>query len=173
MQLQLKQALLRRWRSDDVPALVEAANNRNVSLTLRDGFPFPYTSAAAEAYIARVSDYDVPFCIEVEGRAAGGIGLHRATDVHRITAELGYWLAEPLWGRGIMTEAVRAVVRHGFTAFPLERIEAYAFSNNPASVRVLEKAGFTREGLLRRNVIKHGQVLDSLVFSILREEAGA
>ncbi len=78
------------------------------------------------------------FCIEVEGRAAGGIGLHPGHDVNRLTAELGYWLAEPFWGRGIATAAVRAIVPHGFASLPLNRIEAYVYANNPASARVLE-----------------------------------
>jgi ribosomal-protein-alanine N-acetyltransferase len=164
--------LLRPWRIDDAAALVAHGNNRNVSRNLRDRFPFPYTAADAEAYLAHATQtpHELVFCIEVEGSAGGGIGLHPGDDVYRLSAELGYWLAEPFWGRGIVTEAVQAVVRHGFNLLPLVRIEAGAFSSNPASARVLEKCGFTFEGVRRHNVIKDGQILDLLGYSILREE---
>ncbi len=165
-------ASLRPWRTEDAPALAQAANNRNVWISLRDRMPHPYTLADAEDYIRQRFDADseLIFCIEADGSAVGGIGLHPQEDVCRITAELGYWLAEAYWGRGITTEAVRAIVRHGFNTRPLERIEAFVYANNPASARVLEKAGFTFEGCLRRNVIKDGQVLDSLVYARLRGE---
>ncbi len=173
MQLPLPLGALRPWRMDDAADLIAAANNRNVSVMLRDWFPYPYTPADADAYLARAigdEEASVRFCIEVDGRAVGGIGLHPQKDVNRLTAELGYWLAERFWGRGIMSAAVRAIVAHGFATLPLERIEAYVFANNPASARVLEKCGFTFEGRLRRNVIKDGELLDSLVYSILRGE---
>ncbi|MDQ6861661.1 MAG: GNAT family N-acetyltransferase [Verrucomicrobiota bacterium] len=172
MQIALPQGSLRSWRIEDAPALVEGANNRNVWLRLRDIFPHPYTLANAEAYLGRVVRVKpaFSFCIELDGRAAGGIGLDAQDDVHHRTAEIGYWLAEPFWGRGVMTHVVRAIIGYGFTALPLDRIEAYVFSNNPTSARVLEKTGFTCEGRLRQNVVKDGQLLDSLVYSILRDE---
>ena len=108
-------------------------------------------------------------CIEIDGKAVGAIGLHPGQDVHRRTAELGYWLAEPYWGHGIATAAVRAFVAYGFETFPLDRIYASAYANNPASVRVLEKAGFQFEGRMRKNVIKDGVVLDSLLYAIVRD----
>jgi len=133
--------------------------------------PHPYTLADAEIYVReRVENPEkLMFCIEVEGEAVGGIGLHPGQDVNRLTAELGYWLGEAYWGRGIATAAVRAVVRHGFDTLPLNRIEAYVYANNPASARELEKAGFEYEGRLRRSVIKDGQVLDSLLYARLHE----
>ncbi|HEV3410634.1 MAG TPA: GNAT family protein [Chthoniobacterales bacterium] len=171
MRLELTRCVLRAWRADDAPALAEALNNRNVWLKVRDHIPHPYTVADAETYLQRQADNEPAqtLCIEVNGNVAGGIGLHPGKDVNRLTAELGYWLAEPLWGRGIITEAVQAMVTHGFATLPLERIEAYVFANNPASVRVLEKAGFEFEGRLRRSVIKDGQILDSLLYAKLRE----
>ena len=157
---------------DDASALVQAANNRNVSVMLRDMFPHPYTRDDAEGYLAAAISGEseaIRFCIEVDCSAAGGIGLHPQSDINRLTFELGYWLAEPYWGRGIMSAAVRATVAHGFETLPLERIEAYVFANNPASARVLEKCGFSFEGRLRRNVIKNGEVLDSLMFAKLSD----
>ena len=134
--------------------------------------PHPYTLADAEAYLQNrvVETREHVLCIEVDGRVGGGIGLHLGEDVNRLTAELGYWLAEPFWGRGIMSEAVPAMVAHGFATLPLQRIEAFVYANNPASARVLEKAGFEFEGRLRRSVIKDGQLLDSLLYAKLREE---
>jgi RimJ/RimL family protein N-acetyltransferase len=173
MEFPLPQGSLRSWRLEDAAGLAEVANNRNVWLTLRDIFPHPYHLADAETYLGRTvgSEPELSFCLELDGRPAGGIGFHFAGDVHHLTVELGYWLAEPFWGRGIMSHAVRAMVGYGFDALPIERIEAYVFANNPASARVLEKCGFSFEGRLRRNVIKDGQVLDSLVYSILRDDA--
>ncbi len=171
MRIELPECTIRAWRLEDVPSLVAHANNRNVWLKLRDRMAHPYTLADAEVYVReRVESPDkLMFCIEVDGQAVGGIGLHPGQDVNRLTAELGYWLGEAYWGRGIATAAVRAVVQHGFDALPLNRIEAYVYANNPASVRVLEKAGFEFEGRLRRSVIKDGQVLDSLLYARLRD----
>jgi RimJ/RimL family protein N-acetyltransferase len=173
MEFPLSHGRLRSWRIDDAADLATAANHRNVWLTLRDIFPHPYTVEHAEAYLRRTvgAEPELSFCIELDGQAAGGIGLDYATDVHRHTVELGYWIAPPFWGRGVMSEAVRAIVAYGFASQPIERVEAYVFANNPASGRVLEKGGFGFEGRLRRNVFKDGEFLDSLVYSILREEA--
>ncbi len=109
-------------------------------------------------------------CIEIEGQAAGGIGLHPGEDVHRRTAELGYWLAEPYWGHGIRPKRCARSLLTGFETLPLDRIYASAYANNPASVRVLEKAGFQFEGRMRRNVIKDGVVLDSLLYARVCED---
>lgn len=172
MRIALARCVVRSWRFEDASALAEAANNRNVWLTLRDIMPHPYTRADAESYLKSAvgREPELSFCIEVEEQLAGGIGLHEGSDVNRCTAELGYWIAEPFWGRGIMTAAVETVVRHSFECLPLHRIEAYVFANNPASARVLEKAGFEFEGRMRKNVIKDGQVLDSLVYARLRDD---
>jgi RimJ/RimL family protein N-acetyltransferase len=105
------------------------------------------------------------FCIEIDGAAVGGIGVHPGEDVHRHTATAGYWLGEEFWGRGIMTEVVTAVTDFCFENFPLRRISAEVFANNPASARVLEKAGFSFEGRLRNHVLKDGELLDSLLYA--------
>ena len=172
MRIELPECILREWQVNDAPSLAANANNRNVWLTLRDRMPHPYSPSDAENYIRdRMADAaGAVFCIEVAGEAVGGIGLHPGTDVSRLSAELGYWLAEPLWGRGIITAAVNAIVRHGFSTMPLERIEAYVFASNPASARVLEKTGFAFEGRLRNSVIKDGTLMDSLLYAKLRHE---
>ena len=172
MRIELGHCALRSWQADDARDLVAGANNRNIWLTLRDLMPQPYSLADAEAYLLSVAQSGPKhsLCIEVEGQAAGAISLRFEIDVHRLTAEIGYWLAEPFWGRGVMTEAVSGLVDHAFRTFALRRIFASVYANNPASARVLEKAGFVFEGRMRQNVIKDGQVLHSLLYARLREE---
>ena len=170
MQLTLKQGTIRPWRLDDADSLARHANNRKVWLSLRDKFPHPYTSEDARKFLEATvkSEPITDFCIEVDGAAVGGIGIHLGIDVHRHTAELGYWLGEEFWGRGIMTEAVGAFSDFCFDTFSLRRIYAEPFANNPASARVLEKAGFAFEGRLKNNVFKDGKLLDSLLYSRTR-----
>jgi RimJ/RimL family protein N-acetyltransferase len=167
MQVVLKQCTVRPWRLDDAESLAKHANNRKVWLGLRDLFPHPYTIQDAHEFLQRtVSEQPaMKFCIQIEGAAVGGIGAHLRQDVHRHTATVGYWLGEEFWGRGIMTEAVTAVTDFCFNNFPLRRISAEVFANNPASARVLEKAGFSCEGRLKNNVVKNGQILDSLLYA--------
>jgi RimJ/RimL family protein N-acetyltransferase len=167
MQLTLKQCAIRPWRLDDAESLVRHANNRKVWIALRDHFPHPYTIDDAHTFLKSVvnSEPITLFCIEVNGGAVGGIGIIIGADVHRHTAELGYWLGQELWGRGIMTEAVPAFTDFCFEEFQLRRIYAEPFANNPASARVLEKAGFTFEGRLKNNALKDGKLLDSLLYA--------
>ena len=172
MRLELAECTIRSWQLEDVPSLAKHANNRNVWLMLRDRMPHPYTLAHAVEHVReRLEEPDRPmFCIDVGGEAVGGIGLHPGNDVARFNAELGYWLAEPFWGRGIMTAAVRALVRYGFEQLPLNRIEAYVYETNQSSARVLEKCGFALEGRLRKSVVKDGCVLDSLLYATVLDD---
>ncbi len=172
MRIELAQCVLRSFKMEDAPALAEGANNRKIWLNLRDRMSHPYSLADAETYLNRVTKDENArvACIEIDGKAAGGIGLHPGEDVHRRTAELGYWLAESYWGRGIATAAARAFVEYGFANIPLDRIYASAYAHNSASVRVLEKCGFQFEGRMRRNVIKDGVVLDSLLYARVRDD---
>jgi len=166
-EIRLERCTIREWRMDDAPSLAKHANNRRVWLGLRDAFPHPYTIEDANRFL-QGSVAGAPrknFCIEIDGVAVGGIGLRPGEDVHRHTAEFGYWLAEEFWGKGIMTEVVPAFVDYCFKEFSLNRIYAEPFSNNPASARVLEKAGFVLEGRLRKNVVNDGKVVDSLLYA--------
>jgi RimJ/RimL family protein N-acetyltransferase len=167
MQLKLKRSTIRPWRLNDAESLTKHANNCRVWLALRDAFPHPYTADHANKFLqnATTAQPTTDFCIEVDGAAVGGIGIHLGRDVHRHTAEFGYWLAEELWGRGIVTEAVAAFSNFCLENLRLRRIYAEPFSNNPASARVLEKAGFIFEGRLKNHVIKDGQLLDSLLYA--------
>lgn len=170
MRLELSRSVLRAWAPSDRESLARHANNPRIAANLRDAFPSPYALADADRFLAMASETSPPtvLAIEVGGEAAGGIGLKLHGDVERVSAELGYWLAEDCWGRGVMTEAVRAFADWGFATFSLTRIYALPYATNPASLRVLEKAGFVCEGRLRRSVIKLGQVLDQLVYADVR-----
>jgi RimJ/RimL family protein N-acetyltransferase len=170
MELKLSRSTLRPWRAGDEASLLRYANDRRVSGNLKDRFPFPYTAADAEAWIAHASK-QAPvsnFAIVVDGGAVGGIGVELGQDVFRKSAEIGYWLGEPFWGRGIASEALRAVTEYAFETLDIIRLEAGVFGWNPASARVLEKAGYTLEGRLRQAVIKDGRVGDRLIYGLLR-----
>lgn len=170
MELTLTCAALRPWRAGDEAPLVRHANNRNVSRNMRDLFPFPYTTADAREWLERTAGESPTqnFAIVVDGAAGGGIGLRLGTDVFRRSVELGYWLGEPFWGRGIATEAARAVTDYAFVTFDVCRVEAWVFGWNPASMRVLEKAGFTLEGRARNAVTKDGRSGDRVLYASVR-----
>jgi RimJ/RimL family protein N-acetyltransferase len=167
MELELQRSTLRSWKDDDVESLSRYANNRKVWRNLRDSFPFPYTLEEAEDWvdIASSQEPETNFAIVVDDRAVGGIGLEMQDDVFRKSAEMGYWLAEPMWGRGIVTEAVVALTSWGFENIYLERIYAGVFSWNPGSMRVLEKAGYVREATHRNAIFKEGNVLDEIIYA--------
>lgn len=158
---------LRPWRQTDLPSLVQHANNRRVASSLRDIFPHPYTEEDAKAWLtyATAQTETVDFAIEVEGQAASGIGYTRGSDVARFSAEIGYWLGEAFWNRGIATEAVCAFADHAFNELRLLRLYAPPFANNLGSIRVLERAGFVCEGLLHASVVKDGRVLDQWLYA--------
>lgn len=162
---------LRRWVPEDATSLARHANSRNVWINVRDQFPHPYTVGDAQGWIALVNPADpvTQFAIEVDGDAAGGVGITSLQDVERFSAELGYWLGEAHWGRGIMTAVVRAMTEHAFASFQLHRVYAAVFETNPASRRVLEKAGFALEGRLRRSAFKDGKLLDQYLYAVTRE----
>lgn len=171
MEMQLGLCRIRHWRVRDDAALVRHGDNRNVWIQLMDRFPHPYTAEDARAWIrlCRATRKPTHFAIDVNGEAVGGIGYQVREDVFRCTASIGYWLGEAFWGRGIVTEALRAMVRHIFESHAdVLRIEAQVFSTNAASMRVLEKNGFQREGVLRRAVVKGGRTFDVHVFARLR-----
>jgi ribosomal-protein-alanine N-acetyltransferase len=166
-----ERCVIRRWRTRDAVSVVRYANNYNVSRYLRDRFPFPYTMAHARAFLAGAvgeEEGETKFAIEVDGEAVGGIGVIPGADIERFSAEIGYWLGEPFWGRGIATEAVRAVSQYAFESFDLCRLEAGVFEWNPASMRVLEKAGYSREGRTRLSVTKDGRTGDHVLYGLVR-----
>ena len=170
MEIPLSQCVLRPWQSGDEASLVKHANNRNIWRNVRDRFPYPYTMEHALTWI-ELSKHVQPvtnFAIVVDGAAVGGIGLILKDDIYSRSAEIGYWLGEEFWGRGIVTEAVRALTDWAFLNFDLCRIYAGVFEWNPGSMRVLEKAGYQLEARLRKRVTKDGQTIDELVYAVIR-----
>jgi len=170
VELPLGEWSIRSYRADDVAALARAADNPRVAAGLRDLFPQPYSEDDGREWISSVlaARPETHFAIAAADEVIGTIGLTLQSDVHRRSAELGYWLGEPWWGRGIATLAVRAVTPWAFERFDLLRIFATVFSNNPASARVLEKAGYELEGTLRRAVVKDGRILDQRMYASVR-----
>lgn len=167
MKLEGERCTVRAWRMADVEALRRHANNANVANHLRDRFPHPYARANAQAFLkSALSAPDASnLAIEVDGEAAGAIGYVIGTDVERYSAEIGYWLGEALWGRGIVTEALTLVVGDVFERLNLLRLFAVPFADNAASIRVLEKAGFAREGLLHSSSVKFGRPRDQVLYA--------
>lgn len=174
MELELPGCRIRTWREADAPSLAHHADNRRIWLNVRDRFPHPYTLADAESWVMRASAArpETQFAIEVDGEAAGGVGVFLQEDVERFSAEIGYWLGESYWGRGIATAVVRRFTDYAFEAYDLCRLYANVFAWNPASGRVLEKAGYQLEGNLRQSAVKDGQVLDGLLYARVREFGG-
>lgn len=164
--------ILRPWQPTDVDSLVEHANNLNVARFLQNQFPFPYTREQGLKFIERVSNASPAhiFAIEVEGKAVGGIGIHPQSDIFCKNAELGYWLGEKYWGRGIITTAVEKTIPLAFETCDINRIFARPFGNNPASARVLEKAGFVLEARLKNTIFKFGEYLDELIYAYRKPE---
>jgi RimJ/RimL family protein N-acetyltransferase len=173
MEIKLKSCVIRPWSASDAVAVQRHANNRKIWLNLRDLFPHPYTLDDAHKFLQFVASEKpaTTFAIATPSEAIGCIGFRLGCDVHRKTAELGFWLGEPFWGRGIMTEAVAELAPRAFGMFELERIYAEPFATNAASARVLEKAGFVCEGRLRASIYKDNQRLDSFLYARVRDAA--
>lgn len=160
---------LRSWTMQDLDSLVAYANNPNIARFMMNVFPHPYGLQNGKAFIEMaMQEQQRFFAIDVQDKAVGGIGLHPQSDIYCKNAELGYWLAEPYWGMGIATRAVSQTVKHGFEQFDLSRIFARPFGNNPASQRVLEKAGFILEARLEKTLFKNGEYLDELIYAVRR-----
>ncbi len=169
MTLTLRTCEVRSWQPRDVTSLVTHANNRNISMNLRDRFPFPYTRRDGREFIkmARRMKPESFFAIAVDGEAVGGIGFVPHQDVERVSSEVGYWLGEQFWGRGITTEALMAVTRYAIATHGFTRLFALPFAHNDASCRVLEKAGYVLEARLRKSAIKEGQIFDQLQYAFI------
>jgi [ribosomal protein S5]-alanine N-acetyltransferase len=170
MLLDLGDLCVRSWRKGDLPALLRHANNPKVAGNLRDQFPHPYTRHDGIDFLdyVRAQDPECSFAIEYGGEVVGGVGFHKGRDISRISAEMGYWLGEDFWGKGLATRTVTAMAEWAFENYKLTRVYAFVFAHNVASKRVLEKSGFEREGLLRRSAIKNGVVLDQYLFAKVR-----
>jgi RimJ/RimL family protein N-acetyltransferase len=163
--------VVRSYRVGDAASLAKHGNNRHIWENLRDRFPHPFTEAHGTAYITSVLAQPdaTSFAIDVGGEAVGGISLHVGTDIERIGAEMGYWLGQEFWGRGITTSAIRLLTDYALTELGLVRIFAVPFVTNVGSIRALEKAGYEREAIMRRSAIKDGTVRDQFLYAIVRD----
>lgn len=162
--------VLREWYLEDAISLQQQANNPKVAAYLLDRFPYPYTLTDAVSWL-NTKIQQVPmlnFAIDVEGKAVGGIGLEMRQDVYRKTPLLGYWLGESYWGRGIMPQAIKLITNYAFTELDVICIQACILSKNPNSMRALEKAGYQKQGVLQRSVIKNGQVYDEHIYATFK-----
>ena len=163
---------LRKWWLSDAKDLAAALNNKHILNNLRDGLPFPYTERDAAEYIAAMlsanEDDTFAYAITLDDRAVGSIGAFHQGNIHRWTAELGYYLAEEYWGNGIMTDAIRQLCGLIFETTDIHRIYAEPFSYNAGSRRALEKAGFICEGTMKSNAVKNGKVVDMTLYSLTR-----
>ena len=170
MEIQAGPSTIRSWQWSDRDSLVKNANNRKIWINVRDRFPYPYRNDDAERWLvfARSSRPETNFAVAVAGMAVGGIGFAIQDDVNRLSAEIGYWLGEEFWGKGIMTEAVRAVTDLAFSNFQLCRIYASVFEWNRASCRVLEKAGYICEGIMKQSAVKDGRTIDQYLYAVTR-----
>lgn len=162
---------LRPWAMSDAENLPQYANNFKIARFMMDRFPHPYTVDDAKALVAFATQDDPIhlFAIDINGQGVGGIGIHPQQDVYRKNAELGYWLAEPFWGNGIITEAINEMTALTFNTYDISRIFARPFGTNKASQRVLEKAGFTLEGKFEKTIFKNGEYEDELIYALRRK----
>jgi len=159
--------ILREWQQSDLDSLVKYANNSRIAKNMTNGFPHPYTLESGQNFLnMAIANNQTIKCIDINGEACGGIGLHLQNDIHCKNAELGYWLAEPFWGKGIVPAAVKQITAYGFQNFDITRIFARPFGTNIASQKVLEKCGFTLEARLNKTIFKNDEFIDELIYSV-------
>lgn len=164
---------IREWKADDAESLAKMLNNRKIQNNLRDGISFPYTETDAEEFITNMLAADksnvFAWAITADGKTIGSIGAFRKENIHRLTAETGYYVAEEFWGNGIATEAIKQACEYIFANSDIVRIFAEPFAHNTGSCRALEKAGFIYEGTLKKNAFKNGQIIDMKMYAIVKD----
>lgn len=163
---------LRKWRSEDAESVAKFANNQKIANNLRNVFPFPYTLDDAKWYVNSCIDADATRqctrAIVVDGEAVGSIGVFLKDDVYCKSAEIGYWLGEPFWSKGIVSESIRQICSYTFAHYDIVRIFAEPFAYNIGSRKALEKAGFQLEGILKKSVCKNDEILDSCMYALIK-----
>jgi len=162
---------LRPWKDSDLDSLVKYASNKDIAKYLTNTFPYPYTAEDGKKFIEFTKSFDPihSLAIIIEGKAIGGIGIHQKEDVYSKNAEIGYWLAEPFWGKGIMSKAIVEAIDYGFKTFDIDRIFGSVFEPNTGSQKVLEKCGFIFEAKFERTVYKNGEFLNELIYGLRRD----
>jgi [ribosomal protein S5]-alanine N-acetyltransferase len=173
MEIYFEGIILRPWSISDARQLAAIADNKNIADNLRDGFPFPYSVDDARKWLNIILPENYPprfFAIQIDKVLVGSIGLVTKTDIYKKNIEIGYFLAEEHWGKGIATKAIKALTSYAFRDFDIVRVYAEPFSDNTGSRRALEKAGYKLEASLSRNVVKNGIIKDSCIYSVLKED---
>jgi len=173
MEIFFEGIVLRPWSINDAAKLAIIADNKNIADNLRDGFPYPYSLTDASNWLNSILPENLPprfFAITVNKQLVGSIGIVSKSDIYRKNFEIGYFLSEEFWGKDIATKAIKAATSYAFKDFDIVRVYAEPFADNPGSRRALEKAGFTLEATLKRNVIKNGIIKDSCIYAVLRED---
>ena len=174
MEKYIMNCIIRKWKLTDAKDIAVALSNKKIQDNLRDGLPYPYSEQDGIDFISSMlsanEDETFAFAITLDDKAIGSIGVFRQQNIHRQTAEMGYYIAEEYWEKGIMTDAVKQICEYVFKNSDILRIYAEPFAYNTGSGRVLEKAGFQYEGTLRNNAVKNGKVIDMKMYSLLREE---
>jgi [ribosomal protein S5]-alanine N-acetyltransferase len=158
---------------NDAERLSVIANNKNISDNLRDGVPSPYSLTDAQNWLNSIIPENNPprfFAIISEDNIVGSIGIITKTDIYRKNVEIGYFLDEAYWGKGIVTKAVKAATAYSFSKFEIVRVYAETFADNPASRKVLEKAGFKCEAVLKNYIVKNGVIKDCCIYSVLKDD---
>ena len=163
--------VLRDWKNSDLESLVKFANNAKIAGNLTNKFNYPYSKNDGQLFIEMAKSHSPiqVFAIAIDDVAVGGIGIHKQDDVYCKNMEMGYWLAEPYWGNGIVTRAIQKVVKYGFETFDITRIFARPYGPNRASQRVLEKAGFTLEARIEKSFYKNDEFLDELIYGVRKD----
>lgn len=161
----------RKWKYEDKDSLLKYANNKKIFDNMRDMYPYPYTSEAADNYLKRATGDEAIkiFAIEINGEAAGSIGIFPKDDIEKLNAEVGYWIAEEYWGKGVATQALKFIIDYGFSTFAVDRIFAIPFPHNIASQKVIQKSGMALEAIIKDSLIKNGMVMDQLIYAIRRD----
>jgi RimJ/RimL family protein N-acetyltransferase len=173
MEIFLEGIILRPWAITDAPQLALIADNKNISDNIRDGLPNPYSEKDARDWLNLILPENIPprfFSISTGDRIVGSIGIVTKTNIYRKNVEIGFFLSEKFWGQGIMTRAIRAVTSYAFETFDIVRVYAEVFSDNIASRRALEKAGFRLEAYLKSSIIKNDVIKDCCIYSVLKED---
>ncbi len=172
MNLRFENYIIRNFNDDDLDSLIKYANNINVSQYLRDSFPYPYSKQNALEWIYFIGqdNTNLAFAIADEHELIGGIGAMPNNDVHRLNAEIGFWLGEPFWNKGIMTKAVNVFCNYLFNSYNYNKLCANVFEGNEASKKVLLNTGFILEGTLRKNIFKNNKFLDQYIYGLLKED---
>jgi len=162
---------LREWKKSDAEELAKIANNKKIWDNVRDRLPYPYTKKDAKEWLSLVRQQErtTTFCVEADGAMAGSVGFTMKEDVYRKSVEIGYFIAEKFWGKGIATEAIRQLVEYIEKNFDVVRIYAEVFEYNKASMKVLEKNGFYLECIRKKAAIKNNVILDDYVWVRLIE----